>query len=216
MPSAVIFDMDGVLVDSEPIHTEGYVRTFNEMGLKLDNEGYRQSVILGNAGVRNLYTSIGGDMKLWPDVCKRKASILRELVQKHGRLMPGVIQLLETLKREEISTVLATSASKKSFSIMMEKFDLTGFFDHIITWEDVNAIKPDPAVFILAAERLGAKREECVIFEDSPRGVLAAHRAGIKCIAVPNFSTSGGDFTHASMIVNSLTEVTIEMLRGMF
>jgi beta-phosphoglucomutase-like phosphatase (HAD superfamily) len=98
----------------------------------------------------------------------------------------------------------------------MKKFDLRPYFKHIITWEDVHAIKPDPQAYILAAERLGMQPNECVVFEDTPRGVLAAHRAGMKCIAIPTSTTYDGDFSKAAMIAGSLEGMNINILQGLF
>ncbi|MCL5104590.1 MAG: HAD-IA family hydrolase [Armatimonadetes bacterium] len=216
LPAAVIFDMDGVLIDSEPLHAESYVQAFTEMGLAITLDDYNREVSIGHLSVSELYAAVGGDMTYWHDVSARKAVLTKELMSQKGALLPGVITLLESLNDAGIPTALATSAGKRSLGIFMEKFDLRSYFEHILTWEDVNAIKPDPKAYIVSAERLGVRPEHCAVLEDSPRGVLAARRAGMKCIAIPNDSTRHGDFSPASLVVGSLEEVSLQLIRSLF
>ena len=216
LPTAVIFDMDGVLIDSEPLHAASYVQAFAEIGLAITLDDYYREISMGHLAVSELYAAMGGDMALWHDISARKAVLTKEIMSQKGTLMPGVTRLLESLKDAGIPMALATSAGKRSLEIFMDKFDLRPYFKHIVTWEDVNAIKPDPRGFIVAAERLGVNCQDCAVLEDSPRGVLAATRAGMKCIAIPNNSTRNGDFATASLVVGSLTDVSLDMIRGLF
>lgn len=216
LPSAVIFDMDGLLVDTEPMHGESYARTFAEYGLELGLEEYRQAVTIGKMGARELYLAIGGNESKWHEVSVIKAKEFGRIFENNGYLMPGVLNLLESLKQANIPAAIATSAGRRSLGIVMDKFNLVPYFDHLVTWNDVEAQKPDPDVFIEAARRIGVRNEDCVALEDSPRGVLAAYRAGMKCIAVPTSSSADGDFSLATLVVNSLEEVTIDRLRQLF
>ena len=215
-PSAVIFDMDGVLADTEPLHAETYVRVFREMGLELTVEEYLDMVTRGQMDVRDVYQSIGGDMAYWKEVMDTKSVMVKAMLAERDVLLPGVVDLLQSLKTAGIPTAVATAAGKRSLGMMLDRFDLRRYFDEFVTWEDVQASKPDPEAFIIAAQKLGVTSEDCVVIEDSPRGVLAAHRARMKCIAVPNNSTSEGDFSTADLIVNSLEEVNLETLKGLF
>jgi HAD superfamily hydrolase (TIGR01509 family) len=208
--------MDGVLVDSEPLHTASYVQAFKEVNKVVTAEQYRQAVTLGNATVKKFYLSVGGDIEQWDTVAKRKAVLVRELMHARGRLMPGIIELLEALKAERIPTALATSSGKKSLEAVMSKFDLRPYFQHVATWEDVNAVKPKPDGFIFAAEKLGVQCCDCVVFEDTPRGVLAANLAGMKCVAIPTSTTHDGDFSLATLVVKSLEDVDMGVIRGLF
>ena len=216
LPAAVIFDMDGLLVDTEPMHGESYVRTFAHFGLKLSVEEYRQAVTIGGMSVLNLYLSHGGDESRWQEVSVQKSKCFKCIFEKNGALMPGVLNLLDSLRQAHIPTAIATSSGRSSLKTIMDKFDIQPFFDHLITWRDVETSKPDPDAFIEAARRMDARCEDCIVLEDSPRGVLAAHRAGMKCIAVPTSSTADGDFSLATVVVNSLEDVTIESIRQLF
>lgn len=216
LPSAVMFDMDGLIVDSEPIHAETYCRIFQDMGLSITPEDYRQAINLGSMTVGDLYYSIGGKEEHWQEVNRHKARIFTQLIHEKAVLLPGVTQLLDSLKHENIPTALCTSAGNTTLTAIMGKFDLLHYFDVVLTWQDVKAIKPAPDSYIEGAKRLGVDPCECVALEDSPRGALAAHHAGMKCIAVPTSLTLDGDFSTASLVVRSLNEVSLPLMRSLF
>lgn len=215
-PSAVIFDMDGVLTDTEPLHGECFRRAFKAMAVHITLEDYRRAVTLGGSTVKNYFDSLGGDVAVWEQIKALKDAELAEVIREHGKLMPGVIELLDLLDSLKIPKAIATSARLRSLEIILEPFNLIRRFDVIVTKEEVPAEKPHPGGFILAAERLGVDPAECVVIEDSPRGVLAAHRAGMKCIAVPTPSTHDGDFTPATLVIESLFQINIELLSSLF
>ena len=212
MPQAVIFDMDGVLADTEPLHGKCFIQAFRELGIHTTLERHRQAVTLGGSPVRDYYVRLGGEESTWRRIKQIKDKLITALVETDGVLMPGAVDLLRVLKGASIPTGVATSARRKSLEIVLNRFHLWPYFDAFATKDDVDEEKPDPAVFLLAAERLGARPAACVVVEDSPRGVLAAHRAGMKCIAVPTPSTADGDFSLADVVVDSLEDVNLETL----
>lgn len=216
LPGAVIFDMDGLLVDSEPLHAEAFIKVFGEVGLKLTASEYLQAVTLGGMNTRDLYLSLGGDRAEWDNVVLAKHQLLGLILNERGSMMPGAIELLGLIRGAQIPAAVATSARRLTLEIITDHFNLAHYFDATIAYEDALADKPDPTAFLLAAERLGAPPAQCVVLEDSPRGVLAAHRAGMKCIAVPNDSTRDGDFSLATLVVDSLDHVDIHTLRELW
>lgn len=211
-PSAVIFDMDGVLTDTEPLHGECFSRAFKEMAVHITLEDYRRAVTIGGSTVKNYFSSLGGDVSAWEQIKALKDAALVEVIQEKGRLMPGVIEILDLLDSLGIRKAIATSARRKSLEIILDPFDLIRRFDVVVTKEEVPAEKPHPGGFLLAAEKLGVDPAECVVIEDSPRGVLAAHRAGMKCIAIPTTSTYDGDFTLATLVIESLLDLDTNAL----
>lgn len=216
LPSAVLFDMDGLIVDSEPIHAETYCRIFTDMGLKITPEDYRRAINIGTMNVGELYYSIGGKEEHWQDVNKHKARLFTQLVEEKAVLLPGVLTLLDSLKSENVPAALCTSAGNTTLTAIMAKFDLLHYFDAVVTWQDVQATKPEPDAYIEGARRLGLRPDECIALEDSPRGALAAYNAGMKCIAVPTGCTADGDFSTAALVVKSLEEVSLTVIRGLF
>ena len=215
LPSAVIFDMDGVLADTEPLHGECFVRAFAGFGISTTLEQYRQAVTLGGSTVRDYFIALGGDPSDWDRVKGVKDSYLEELMAERDALMPGVVRLLELLRSAGIPAAVATSARRRSLDIIIDRYGLRSYFNVIVTKDEAAAEKPDPGLYLMAAERLGVESGECVAIEDSPRGVVAAARAGMKCIAVPTTSTAEGDFSPATLVVRSLEEIGLDTLRSL-
>lgn len=203
-------------MDSEQVHMACYCQAFTEAGFPITNEQYRQNVTIGHFTCKKLFLSVGGSVELWPDVRNRKSELTNEMMHERARLMPGITELLRTLQVEGIPTALATSSGMNSLEAVMGRFELRPYFQHIVTSEDVKAVKPEPDGYLFAADKLDVNPSYCVAIEDSPRGVLAAYRAGMKCIAVPTSTTFDGDFSPASLVVKSLEEVSVDVLRGLF
>ncbi len=216
LPRAVIFDMDGVIADTEPLHGGCFLQAFRELGIEITFEQYRQAVTLGGSTVKDYFVSLGGDVAEWDKVKSLKDAALSNAVVRDGALMPGIEGLLKMLRCARIKTAVATSARRRSLDIILDHFDLWPHFDCFATKNEVKAEKPDPAVFLLAAKKLEVSPAECVVIEDSPRGVLAAYRAGMKCIAVPTSTTHDGDFTLATACLPSLESITLDVLRKLF
>lgn len=216
LPTAAIFDMDGVLVDTEPLHGEAFINAFNEYGLNLTIQDYRRMVTLSGINTKTLYLSLGGNLCEWDSVIETKHQIFKSMLEQKGYLLPGVIELLRSLHNAKIPTAIATSARRRSLDIITNQFNLQQYFDKTISYEDVQADKPNPDAYLFAAEQLNVEPFGCVVFEDSPRGVLAAHRAGMKCIAIPNSSTADGDFSLATVVVKSLKDVSLKAISGLF
>lgn len=216
LPTAAIFDVDGLLVNTEPLHAEAFVRTFADFGLSLTIEEFRQAITLGGGNTRQLHLSLGGDSAKWDEVIATKHAAFAPLLEQKGRVMPGVVELLQSLREAGVPTAVATSARRRSLEIIGERFGLLRYFDASVTYEDVRVDKPEPDAFLLAASQLGAQPSHCVVFEDSARGVLAANRAGMKCVAVPTDFTADSDFSLATLIVDSLEQVDLHTLRALF
>lgn len=215
-PRAALFDMDGLLVDTEPVHAAAYVFAFQRAGLRLDPEAYRQHVTLGGGSIRDLYQACGGAPQGWNQVWAEKCRHFRELVRTQVTLLPGVEALLNVLTRRGTPCLLVTGSSRRNAEVVLNHFGLERFFSVVLTGDDVARAKPDPEVFFKAEAVLGLPLEECVSFEDSPKGVQAASQAGVPCVAVPTDWTRKGDFTGAALVVESLVEVTPALLETLW
>lgn len=213
---AAIFDMDGLLVDTEPLHAEAFVESYRQFGALTDVQSYYRAVSVEGISADVLFESLGGSPKDWDGVKAVKDRLLARSVAKRGRYMPGVPGILRLLQDAGVPMALATSARRVSLEIVASNLQLTPYFTHLITGSDVAAIKPDPAGFLLASERLGVSPANCVVFEDAPKGIIAAHRAGMKSVAVPNIYTADGDFSLATLVVDSLERVDLQLLAGLW
>lgn len=207
-----IFDMDGILVDSEPAHAAAYVSAFAQAGLSLTLEEYRAWVTLGGGSIRDLFRARGGDPAGWEPLFAAKCEQFGRHVTEELTLLPGVLELLVALEQRGVPRVLATGAGRWNAEIILGHFGLSRFFRAVLTGDDVRRAKPDPEVFFLAAATLGLPPEECLSFEDSPKGVRAAAAAGVPCIAIPTRWTREGDFSRAYRVLGSLREMIPSLL----
>ncbi|MDH7602355.1 MAG: HAD family phosphatase [Armatimonadota bacterium] len=213
LPDAVIFDMDGVLADTEPLHGECFVRAFASFGILTTLEDYRQAVTLGGSTVRDYFLRLGGDPSDWDRVKGLKDSYLEQMIARKDVLTPGTKNLLQVLRSSGIKTAVATSARRRSLDIILTPYGLHEYFDVLVTKDDTGTEKPDPQLYLIAAQKLNVDPQNCVAIEDSPRGIIAAVRAGMRCIAVPTPSTADADFSMADLVVPSLEAIDFEVLR---
>ncbi len=185
LPHGVIFDMDGVLLDSEPFICKAAMMMFAERGLIVQPEDFLPFVGAGEdrfiGGVAEKYDF---PLNLQPDK-KRTYEIYLEIIKGQIRPLEGVLTFLETCRKSGKKMALATSADYIKMAGNLKELGVpASSFDAVITGEDVTHKKPDPEIFILAAKRLGLKPEECLVVEDAVNGVRAAKAGGCRCLAL--------------------------------
>jgi len=210
MVSTVIFDLDGLLTDTERLHCQAWRQTLASIGVEVSEEEFADHWIRTGLGIEDFVRQrrLGHD----PEVLRRsKSDVFVTLVDASLCPMPGALALIETLHGNK-RLALATSSFRENAELILRRLDLVRYFEVVATCESVTRVKPYPDLFLHVAERLGVAASECVVLEDAEKGVLAAHAAGMKVIAVPTPHTRGNDFSKATRIVSSLTEVTLPML----
>lgn len=212
MICAVIFDMDGVLVDSEPFICEAAVRMFAERGLTVQPEDFIPFVGAGE----NRYIGGVAERHSFPvDIERDKArtyEIYGEVVR--GRLEPldGVHEFFEKVRSHGLKLALASSADRVKIDINLREIGISPeVFDAVVSGLDVVHKKPDPEIFLTAAERLGAAPERCLVVEDAVNGVAAAKAAGMKCLGLTT-SFSAEDLSDADWIAPTLASAPDEVL----
>ncbi|MFT5413332.1 MAG: putative hydrolase of the HAD superfamily, partial [Verrucomicrobiales bacterium] len=151
----------------------------------------------------------------WGVLAPQKEARIRELLT-HQEALPGVLELLDVAAEEGIACAVASSSSQSWVGGWLAKLGLENRFRVVRTRDDVERIKPHPDLFLAAAEALEVLPAEAIVFEDSENGLRAAQAAGIRCVAVPNQITAGGDFGDAALRLESLAEVTLERLHALF
>ncbi|QBH96560.1 hexitol phosphatase HxpB [Limnobaculum zhutongyuii] len=210
MTTAIIFDMDGVLVDSEPVwvkvEQEIYLQCY---GVHLDDEDFKDS-----AGIRidKLLTEHHHRHSLpLEDVPRRVEEIVTEVgrrIQTHPQPMPGVVELLETIQQHGLPIVVASSSPRKQIARVLDALNISHYFSHQISAEGMINGKPHPAVFLRASEILNVNPEECIVIEDAVNGMVAAKAAQMKVIVMPApEACQDKRFGLADVQVNSLGEV---------
>ncbi|MBQ1918674.1 MAG: HAD family phosphatase [Schwartzia sp.] len=211
---AFLFDMDGVLIDSEPIHTRVKRETLLHFGLdaEIDFSAYmgRTSKILFSDAIEK-----AGRMELTPSMlADYKHERYLDILKNDDAIHPieGARELLLRLSEEHIPMALASSSARQVIEAVLDKFGFRQYFDSVLSGADLPASKPDPAVYRISAERLGEKPSCCVVLEDAASGIAAAKAAGMRCIAFRNPNSGEQDLSRADWIVDSLKEIDITAL----
>lgn len=176
--------MDGTLVDNMHTHTEAWGRLLAENGVEMDAHNF----LVATAGRTNreILPSVFGELteERLTELAERKESLYRELFLPHREPIAGAIEFLTEAKRLGIKMAVATAAPEANMEFILDGLDLRRFFDAITTARDVPVGKPDPAMFLVSAEKLAADPADCIVFEDAFGGFEAAHRAGMPSIGI--------------------------------
>jgi len=216
---AVIFDLDGLLVDSEPLWTEARNKVLGEFGVGYDEEDKR--LLMGRdyrVGLEYLINRYKLVVSVH-DLAIKEQKILEGLFKKKLKLMPGAKELINEVDNSELKKAIATSSPRSRLESALNKLNLKGF-SVIVTGDDIVHGKPDPEIFLKAAQKLWVDPASCLVLEDSPYGIEAANKAGMKSVAVVDsrFSSikSFEGVSKPDLIVNSLGHLTVDELEGLF
>ncbi len=209
--SAILFDFDGILVDTEWAIYQAWKRTFEAHGQRLPLEVYTRCIgtDFNTWSPKTHLEDLSGMAFDWHDLdARRQQEILRNL--EHEKPMRGVRDILETINSLDIPTAVVSSSSHQWVDGWLEKLALAGHFRTTVCRGDAPRIKPAPDLFLTAADRLGAAPAKCLVIEDSLNGMIAAHAAGMTAWVIPNRVTAGLDFSAAARVFRSLEEAERE------
>ena len=183
----VLFDMDGVILDTEKLYTRFWVEAAQSLGYPMTHEmalGMRS--LSRQAGERQLKAYLGDSVD-YQEVRETRIRMMEAFIEEHGvELKPGIHELLAFLKEKGIKTSIATSSPIERTKRYLAQVGLVNDFDALVSGHMVEKGKPEPDIYIYAAANLGLKPEECLVLEDSPTGILAAYRAGCVPVMVPD------------------------------
>ena len=193
---AVIFDMDGVIIDSESIHADMKIRTLTHFGIPCSME---DCVAYVGRSAKAFFTDFA------------KFATTPVSIQESNSIYPidGVLDLLYQLHSEGIPVALASSADRKVINAVLTKFGLMDCFEYILSGAELPASKPNPAIYQLTAKALGFAPADCVVIEDATAGIMAAKDAGAYCIAYDNPNSGPQDLSRADKIVSSLSDIVV-------
>jgi beta-phosphoglucomutase len=209
MIQTVIFDMDGVIVDTEPVHRYAYFQHFSELNIEVSEELFTS--FTGNS-TRNVFQRVNSIFNLNADVEElilRKRNLFNDAFdhKEDLELLEGVENLIKNLYENGVEMILASSASKVTIDRVFRRFGLHPYFSHIVSGEDFPNSKPHPAIFEFAASLSTAPKENCIVIEDSTNGVLAAKAAGIYCVGYNSIHSKLQDLSKADLIINHFNEL---------
>ena len=208
---AVIWDMDGIIVDSARHHLKGWQMVFRKRGANYTEEDFRH-----NTGKRSdtIIKNVLGEKIPQNEIMKiiqEKDETFRQLMGQNIRPFPGVLKLIASLKEHKFKIAIASSAPMENIQLITQSLKIHNHFDAIVSGWEVTRGKPDPQTFLLAAEKLGVEAERCIVIEDAISGVTASRRAGMPCIAVTN-TTPREELREADLIIDTLEEITADDL----
>lgn len=208
---AVIFDMDGVLIDSVRFHWQAMNQVLANYNIHVEDDQLRNYI--GQSVIHQLnQISEKFQTPLDIDLIIEELKPIKEELQKGIQPKEGVKRLIELLHENSIPIAIGTSSTTADTKRKLTDAGIFHNFETLVTHDDVTKHKPDPTVYLTAAEKLHMPPSQCIVIEDAPSGIEAAKRAGMKCVAVLAPYTSEEDLRKADVVVHSLLDVNMELL----
>ena len=214
MLKAVIFDMDGVIVNSEPLHHKAYQSMFNEFNLNVSNELYESFTGKSTFSICEELCRLF-KLNVHPeDLVKSKRKHFKEIFDNDQdfQMIDGALDLIKNLVANNITLILASSASMTNINRIFQKFGLDKFFKAKISGADLKESKPNPEIFIKAAKLSGYSKKHCVVIEDSTNGIIAAKSAGIFCVGYNSVNSKNQNYDMADLEILDLRDIMFNLL----
>ena len=207
-PKAMLWDLDGTIVDSAFYHKQAWRDTFRGRGIDFTDDIY--NFTLGRRNDEIIYRYIRPDVSREElnAIAAQKERTFRRYIKNNIRPFPFAIEMIKLLAASEFQLAVVSSATIENIRLITETLCIKSYFNLFVTGKDVVHGKPDPEGFLMAAKKLGVQPQNCIVVEDATTGVRAAKKAGMYCIAVTNTCLKQ-DLLEADVVVNRLDEITI-------
>lgn len=210
---AIIFDMDGVIFDTEMVYLKVWSKVFEKYGYKMTKEIYTSVLGTGRENVKKVFVNNYGSNLPIDDMYKEKDENLAKEIEKGVALKAGAYEILKYLKENDFKIALATSAISKRAFKQLKQANIYKFFDAVVCRDEVEKTKPNPDIFLKAADKLNVNKSECIVIEDSSAGIKAAFNAGMIPIHVIDLKDADSDILEmAYKSFNNLNDVKNELI----
>jgi beta-phosphoglucomutase family hydrolase len=214
LKKAVIFDMDGVLIDSEPIYIQSNREYFKELGLDISMERHLTYVGICARKMWHEIRDTFGLQESVEELLNKEKETLYKLVSEMNSLptIPGIYKLLSELQKKQIKMAVASSSPRAMIDLVLRKLEMENYFEAIVCGDDISNGKPAPDIFLQAAERINTAPGECVVIEDSTHGVAGALDAGMTCVGFANPNSGNQDLSRADTILSDFSAESIHRI----
>lgn len=212
MIKAVLFDMDGVIAETEHVHVEAEKQTLLKYGVQItEDELHRYT----GTTAKQMFMELIAKYKLhttFEKIFNEKEEIMFKLLETDVQPVKGVIELMRKLKEKYVKLAVASSSHRRLVQYVLKKLEITELFDSIVSAEDVAHGKPDPEIFLMSAKRLKVNPAECLVVEDAKLGVEAAKEAGMKCLGYRNPHSGKQDLSKADIVTDDFSSLDVQKL----
>jgi len=215
MIKAVIFDMDGVVVKTGSIHHVAEMKVLKDIGIDITLEEVEfYAGVAAEVYFKDILKKYKKTVNL-KELIKKKYKIVYDILKDGVPVIPGALELIQSLKKNQIKIALASGSPREFVNFVVSKLNLKKVFDAVISLGEITNSKPNPEIFLLAAKRMNIDSKDCLVIEDAHLGVLAAKNAGMKCIGFINKDSGDQDLSKADLIVDDLNEITLDKIQNL-
>lgn len=218
MIKAVIFDMDGVLVNSEPLHKKAYYNMFKDFKLDVSESLYESFTGKSTYSICE-QLCLKFNLSITPyELVNSKRKHFKYIFEndKSFKMIDGAFELIKDYYKNNLKLVLASSASMLTINKVFEKFDLDKFFVAKISGADLKQSKPNPEIFLKAAKISGHNRKDCIVIEDSTNGIIAANSAGIFCVGYKSKNSINQNYSLADLVISNFNQICFKEISKKF
>ena len=212
MIKAVIFDLDGVIAETEHIHIQAEKETMLKNGVKIsENELHKYT----GTTAKQMFTDLIRKYRLqitFEEIFNQKEEIMFKLLEKEIQPTKGVVPLLRMLKQKGIKLGIGSSSHRRLIKFVLKKLNITSLFDAIVGAEDIVNSKPDPETFLTCAKRLRVSVDACLVVEDAKLGIEAAKSAGMRCLGYRNPDSGDQDLSKADIVTDDFSTLDVQDL----
>lgn len=209
MKKTILFDMDGLMINSEVITKEEYFSLLQKMGYPVDLSFYMSLLGKNKPAIYDSFYQEYGDAFPMDEVWDVVHIAIDRRILKEKPIKKGLLPLLHYLKENKYQTIVATSSSSNRVDTILDALDLKKYFDDVICGDEVSKGKPNPEIFLKGCKKLNVNPKEAIVLEDSEAGVLAAHNANIDVICIPDLKMPSEEIAEKAIIMDSLEDVLV-------